>query len=119
MKKSRLDGAPGFRVLTGNARSQAAVMVVSPGATEGGEDNRHGGADQWLFVTSGTGEAIIDGVTAPLNAGTVLLIERGEPHEIRNTGESALVTLNIYVPPAYSETGDELEAAKPEASNRL
>ena len=36
------------------------------------------------------------------------MIERGDLHEIKNTGREKLVTLNFYVPPAYSDDGDEL-----------
>jgi len=45
-------------------------------------------------------------------AGALLLIERGDTHEIKNTGREKLVTLNFYVPPAYTSDGEELPAAK-------
>jgi mannose-6-phosphate isomerase-like protein (cupin superfamily) len=38
----------------------------------------------------------------------LLLIERGERHEIRKNGREPLRTLNVYVPPAYTMKGDEL-----------
>jgi hypothetical protein len=37
-----------------------------------------------------------------------LLIERGDEHEIRNTGKEALRTINFYVPPAYSANAEAL-----------
>jgi len=40
-------------------------MVIAPGDAEGGPGNRHRGADQWLFVLSGTGEARIKGRRLP------------------------------------------------------
>ena len=83
-------------------------MMLAPGDCEGGPDNRHRGADQWLFVQAGTGVAIVNGRRVRLRAGSVVLIERGDRHEIRNTGRTPLRTLNIYVPPAYTRTGDEL-----------
>jgi mannose-6-phosphate isomerase-like protein (cupin superfamily) len=43
-----------------------------------------------------------------LRAGTLLLIGRGERHEIRNTGRGLLRTVNVYVPPAYQRSGDPL-----------
>jgi hypothetical protein len=33
---------------------------------------------------------------------------RGDTHEIKNTGTELLRTLNVYVPPAYTEVGEEL-----------
>ncbi len=87
-------------------------MVLAPGASEGGPDNRHRGADQWLYVIEGKGTAIVNRRRLPIVAGTLLVIERGDRHEIRNTGRVLLKTLNIYAPPAYSKDGNELPAGK-------
>jgi mannose-6-phosphate isomerase-like protein (cupin superfamily) len=108
MKHSTLRFGQGFRVAIGNRRAQAASMTLGPGDCEGGPDNRHGGADQWLFVQSGSGVAIVNGRRVRLRAGSVVVIERGDRHEIRNTGRTPLRTLNVYVPPAYTKSGDEL-----------
>ena len=113
MKHKKLGFGKGFRVAIGDKRSQAAEMALEPGATEGGSDNHHRGADQWLYVVSGTGVAIVDGKKVSLNPYTLLQIERGENHEIRNTGETSLRTLNIYVPPAYTKSGDTLPPGRP------
>jgi mannose-6-phosphate isomerase-like protein (cupin superfamily) len=43
-----------------------------------------------------------------VKAGSLVLIERGTTHEIRNTGRTPLKTLNVYVPPAYRSDGAEL-----------
>jgi mannose-6-phosphate isomerase-like protein (cupin superfamily) len=37
-----------------------------------------------------------------------VLIEKGDTHEIRNTGRTPLETVNVYVPPAYRSDGEEL-----------
>lgn len=108
MPVKQLRFGKGFSVSLSNARAQAATMVIAPGGCEGGPDNRHRGADQWLFVRSGTGVAVLSGRSHRLRAGTLVLIERGTTHEIRNTGRTPLATLNLYVPPAYRATGDEL-----------
>ena len=98
----------GFRVTVGNKRAQAAEMVIAPGECEGGPDNRHRGADQWLFVVAGRGLAVVNGKRHVLRAGSLVLIEKGDTHEIRNTGRTLLKTLNLYVPPAYRSDGEEL-----------
>ena len=108
MKRATPRFGKGFRVAIGNSRSQAATMTLRRGDSEGGPDNRHRGADQWLFVESGTGVAIVNGRRINLGSGSLVLIERGDRHEIRNTGPTPLRTLNIYVPPAYTKDGDEL-----------
>ena len=113
MKHKTLRFGEGFDVVLGNRRSQAAQMVIPPGKSEGNAHNRHGGADQWLFVLRGVGVALINGKRYPLREGSLFLIERGDRHEIRNTGRALLTTLNFYVPPAYKASGDELPAGKP------
>jgi mannose-6-phosphate isomerase-like protein (cupin superfamily) len=110
--RKKLRFGRGFRVIPGNRASQAAEMVLEPGGAEGDAVNRHRGADQWLFVLSGSGEARVNGKRHRLRAGTLLLIERKERHEIRNTGRAPLRTLNFYVPPAYRKDGNELPRGK-------
>ena len=99
-------------MIPGNRASQAAEMVLAPGDAEGDAGNRHRGADQWLFVLSGSGQATINGKRHALRAGRLLLIEKKEKHEIRNTGRTLLRTLNFYVPPAYRRSGNELPRGK-------
>lgn len=108
MNRKQLRFGKGFRVAFGNRRSQVAEMVLGAGDVEGGSDNRHRGSDQLLYVVAGTGTAIVEGKRYALRAGTVILIERGETHEIRNTGRGSLRTINVYVPPAYTESGEPL-----------
>ena len=106
MKKKTLRFGKGFRVAFDVRRAQAAEMVLAPGDSEGGPDNRLRGADQWLYVVSGTGAAIVDGRRVPLKAGMLLVIEKGERHEVRNTGRTLLKTLNFYYPPAFDADGN-------------
>jgi mannose-6-phosphate isomerase-like protein (cupin superfamily) len=111
MKRAHLEFGKGFKVSIGNGRSQSAQMVLTNGGIEGGAENRHGWADQWLFVVSGTGSVIVDGRRIALKRGSLVLIERGERHQVRAGRRSRLKTLNIYVPPAYTTLGDELPAS--------
>jgi mannose-6-phosphate isomerase-like protein (cupin superfamily) len=112
MGHKHLQFGHGFRVVLGDKHSQAAQMTLAPGESEGGPENRYRGADQWLYVVSGSGAAILSGRRVELRDGTLLHIRRGETHEVRNTGKAALRTLNVYVPPAYTEEGDELPAGR-------
>lgn len=112
MHHKKLRFGKGFHVAIGNRRSQGAEMTLPPGESEGGDDNRHRGADQWLYVVAGSGSATVAGERVPLRPGTLLLIERGEPHEIRNTGRTPLKTISVYLPPAYTSDGEELPAGR-------
>jgi mannose-6-phosphate isomerase-like protein (cupin superfamily) len=116
MRRKQLGFGEGFRVAFEVRRAQAAEMVITPGDSEGGPDNRHRGADQWLFVVAGTGIARVEiegrRRSVPLRAGTLLVIEKGEKHEVRNTGRTLLKTLNFYYPPAFAKDGDPKGAGR-------
>jgi mannose-6-phosphate isomerase-like protein (cupin superfamily) len=110
--KKQLRFGRGFRVIPGNRASQAAEMVLAPGDAEGDAGNRHRGADQWLFVLSGSGQATVNRRRHKLRAGSLVFIERRERHEIKNTGRTPLRTLNFYAPPAYRKDGNPLPRGK-------
>ena len=113
MKRKQLRFGRGFRVALTNRHAQVAEMVIPPGGSEGDAGNRHRGADQWLYVVAGTGAAVVNGRRVPLRPGTMLVIERPDRHEVKNTGRGLLRTLNVYVPPAYTRSGDELPRGRP------
>jgi len=108
MQKKSLRFGRGFRVALSNRRAEAAVMVIPPGGAEGDSRNRHRGADQWLFVVSGEGTALVEGRRYKLKPNTLIVVESGEQHEIRNDGRAPLRTLNFYAPPAYTRAGNPL-----------
>ena len=116
MKSKNLQFSTGFHVVMENLDAQAATMTLASGTAEGGPEggpqSRHPGADQWLCVVSGSGTATVNGEPHPISEGTLMLIEHGDEHEIRNTGGTPLRTLSVYVPPAYSPDGKELPAGR-------
>jgi mannose-6-phosphate isomerase-like protein (cupin superfamily) len=100
-----------FEVLHATGASQAAMMTLAPGETTGeAGQNEHPWAEQWLYVLQGEGE--VNPGRKRLEPGALLLIEKGEPHQIKNTGTMPLVTFNVYAPPAYDGAGDPLWQVK-------
>lgn len=86
---------------------QAATMVLPPGQSSSEQvTNEHPNSEQWLFVVSGTARAKVANRTVTLKPGSLLLIERHEPHKITNTGRTPLATVNFYAPPAYTASGN-------------
>ena len=84
-------------------------MTLAPGQSSDEDSaNEHPWAEQWLYVVSGTGTARCGGRTVRLREGSLILIEKREPHVIRAGKRSRLVTVNIYVPPAYGSDGEPL-----------
>lgn len=99
MKRQALEFTHPFKVVLETASAQAAVMTIAPGGSSGGESVHK--ADQWLFVLSGSGEALVAGTRHPIEAHSLIVIEAGETHEIFNTGDAPLETLNFYTPPEF------------------
>jgi mannose-6-phosphate isomerase-like protein (cupin superfamily) len=85
---------------------------LPPAGPKAGRD-RHRGSDQWLYVVPGTGVGVVNRKRISLRRGMMLVIERSDEHEVKNTGRAALKTINVYVPPAYTKRGGELPRAKP------
>ncbi len=99
--------SPSFEVLHATATAEAALMTLRPGqSTLDKPENEHPRCEQWLYVLSGAGRATVGRSHVSLKEGSLLVIEKGEPHRITNTGRKALVTLNFYAPPAYTKSGD-------------
>ncbi|HTJ45808.1 MAG TPA: cupin domain-containing protein [Kofleriaceae bacterium] len=98
-----------FAVLGRTRGAQAATMTLAPGATSGEDSaNEHAWAEQWLYVIDGRGSATVGRRRVALRPGVLLVIERRERHQIRASARSRLVTLNLYVPPAYDAGGEPL-----------
>jgi mannose-6-phosphate isomerase-like protein (cupin superfamily) len=96
-----------FTVLHATRDAEAAMMTLKPGQSTSDEpENEHPRCEQWVFVLSGAGRAVVGNRRVALKPNSLLLIEKGEPHQITNTGRTPLVTLNFYAPPAYTKAGD-------------
>ena len=95
-----------FRILAQTRAVQAAVMTLPPGESTGEPDNEHPDSEQWLLVLSGVGRAKVGRRSVGLKEGSLLVVERNETHQVKNTGRTRpLVTLNFYAPPAYKLGG--------------
>jgi oxalate decarboxylase/phosphoglucose isomerase-like protein (cupin superfamily) len=101
-----------FEPICATRSAQFAIMELSPGGKSDDElSNEHPQSEQWVYVLAGSGRATVVSKkqarrSIPLRAGTLLVIEKGERHQIRNTGKSQLRTLNVYCPPAYDSAGN-------------
>jgi len=96
-----------FAPLLASSSVQAAMMVLRPGDSSSDEpEDEHPRAEQWVYVVSGSGRAKTNRRSVALRAGSLLLIERNEAHQITATGSESLVTVNFYAPPAYTDDGE-------------
>lgn len=102
-----------FQVVLESRSVQAAMMTLQKGQSSSDEpENEHPKAEQWIYVISGTGQAIVGKKRSKLTAGSLVLIEKNEAHQIKQTGNEPLVTVNFYAPPAYTEDGEVRRSAK-------
>jgi mannose-6-phosphate isomerase-like protein (cupin superfamily) len=88
-----------FRVLQETARSQTAVMTVTPGQEAGPEETH--AADQILYVIEGVAEVRVGAERLTAGPGVLVVIPAGTPHHVRSTGASPLFFLTVYAPPEY------------------
>src|SRR5207247_868095 len=96
-----------FKVLHSTSDAQVAMMTLKPGQSTTDEPvNEHPRCEQWMFILCGTGRAITDKRRITLKTNSLLVIDKGEAHQITNTGKSPMATLNLYCPPAYTKSGD-------------
>src|SRR5437868_3321429 len=90
-----------FAVLATTRSLQAAAMTLQPGSQSDSEvSNEHSRSEQWLFVVSGTATVRVGkrrGAIRSIKLATnsLLLIEKGELHQIENTGKTPLKTINF------------------------
>ena len=102
-----------FKVLTSSRSAQVAMMTLRAGQSSSDSvENEHPKCEQWLFVIAGSGRAIVGKSRVQIKENSLLLIEKGEPHQVTNTGRKALVTLNFYCPPAYDDQGEVKPSAE-------
>ncbi len=85
-------------IFTGN-NSQLVVMDIKPGEDVGEETHYH--VEQTLFLLSGTGVAVLNGVRQPFKAGDVVVVTPGTKHNFINTGTDSLKIYTMYSPPNH------------------
>lgn len=60
--------------------------------------NEHSLAHEFFYVLHGEGIAICGGEELPIKKGDALLLNPGNEHVVRNTGDSRLYTLTVMTP---------------------
>jgi len=100
------------RVLYTAKYCQLVLMALMPKEEIGEEVHK---LDQFFRVEEGNGEAVLDGVRTPIQAGFAVIVPAGTKHNIVNTGSASLKLYTIYSPPNHKDgvvhkTRDDAEA---------
>lgn len=88
------------RVLYTARNCQLVIMALKPKEEIGAEVHQ---LDQFFRVEAGTGEAVLDGVRTPIQAGFAVLVPAGANHNIINTGSGPLKLYTLYAPPNHRD----------------
>jgi mannose-6-phosphate isomerase-like protein (cupin superfamily) len=88
------------RVLYTAQHCQLVIMALKPGEEIGAEVHK---LDQFFRVEDGAGQAVLDGVTTPIEAGFAILVPAGTKHNIVNTGGTAMKLYTLYSPPNHRD----------------
>ncbi len=87
------------RVLETGQNTQIVIMNIPPRGEIGAEV--HPDNDQVLYFTQGQGEAILNGETAQIGPGDIVLVRAGTDHNFKNTGNADLKIITTYSPPHH------------------
>lgn len=79
---------------------QLVVMALNPMEDIGFEVHH---LDQFFRVESGSGEAVLDGVSTSIRAGFAVLVPAGTTHNIINTGDVPMKLYTLYSPPNHRD----------------
>lgn len=88
------------RVIYTAEHMQLVLMTLAAGEDIGEET--HAESDQFFRVEAGTGEVRMNGVPTAIENGCAIVIPAGVPHNIRNTGPTALKMYTLYAPPHHA-----------------
>jgi mannose-6-phosphate isomerase-like protein (cupin superfamily) len=89
------------RVLFTTERSQLVLMAIRAGEEIGEET--HDGVDQVLAFVEGEGEAVLDGASSPVRAGSVVVVRAGTLHNFITKGDATLKLYTVYTPPEHPD----------------
>ncbi len=79
---------------------QLVVMALKLNEDIGEEIHK---LDQFFRIEQGTGEAVLDGVRTPIQAGFAVVVPAGTKHNIINTGKVSMKLYTIYSPPNHRD----------------
>lgn len=90
-----------FRQVLYTAKNcQLVIMSLRPQEDIGAEIHK---LDQFFRVEEGSGEAVLNGVRRPIQAGFAVIVPAGTNHNIINTGRVPLKLYTIYAPPNHRD----------------
>ncbi len=88
----------------GSEKLSMNISRVKPGVTLR-PAHSHAGIEELVYVQAGKGEIWIEGKTAPITAGDVVLYPADSMHTVTNTGTKELSLLCVFSTASYRKPG--------------
>lgn len=63
----------------------------------------HKDIEEIILILEGVGEAWVDGETAPFKKGDAVLFPANSKHQVRNTGNTSVITASVFSAPTSPE----------------
>lgn len=79
------------------------LITVQPGQTVK-PAHSHPNGEEVIYVVSGTGRVLIDGVIQAVSAGSACLFPQGSIHMLQNSGPDVMKVACFFAPPSSLET---------------
>ena len=90
-----------FDIIMRSASSQVILAALAPGDISARQPAVNRESDQIVYTIEGEGRVKIGFTDHQINAGVLVLIPAGRPHQVTNTGAKRLLYLDFFAPPAY------------------
>jgi len=90
-----------FDIIMKSSRGQVVLAALAPGHTSARQLCANRESDQIVYTIEGEGRVTIGPADHQIQAGALLLIPAGRPHQVTNTGTKRLLYLDFFAPPAY------------------
>jgi mannose-6-phosphate isomerase-like protein (cupin superfamily) len=103
IEKDSLENDNFRKVLYTAPHSQLVLMSLEPGEDIGEET--HDDRDQFFRIEAGTGSAVLNGMTHPIEDGSAVVIPAGTLHNIINTSETDKLRMYTIYSPAEHRDG--------------
>jgi quercetin dioxygenase-like cupin family protein len=89
--------------LVGAEHCSMCMIRVAPGETVR-PAHSHPNGEEVIYIVTGSGRALIDGVVHPVHAGTAVLFPQGQIHMLQNSGTEEMKVVCFFAPPSSLDT---------------
>lgn len=100
IEKLTLENTNFRKVLYTDKNTQLVLMSLLKGEDIGEEIHD---VDQFLRIEQGTGNAILNGISHPLEDGSVVIVPAGTKHNVINSEQDEMKIYTLYMPPHHKD----------------